>query len=165
MDIPNIEEYKTIVEQTSSLSDRRQVTNDIYVALNTLFLTGVAYFLTTTHLKSWWPAIILGVVTLISWVINGTWMGLLEQYRELIKLRYTYLKQLEGLFPIKGADIARGIYHAEQKLYDEHHNFDFTKLELRLARLFLILYPTIAIVVAILTYLISQGILSTPIFN
>ena len=165
MEFSTLEEYKTIVEQTSSLSDRRQVTNDIYVAINTLFLTGVAYFLTTTHLKSWWPSIILGSVTVVSWIINGTWMGLLEQYRSLIKLRYDYLKQIENQFPSKGQGIALGIYQAEQQLYDERHSFGFTRLEQRLARLFLLLYPAITIVVIVLTYLIAQGIVGMPSFN
>jgi mRNA-degrading endonuclease HigB of HigAB toxin-antitoxin module len=161
METPNIEEYKTIIEQTSSLSDRRQVTNDIYVALNTLFLTGLGFLLTSFHLRTWWPTLALAGVTLVSWIINGTWLGLLRQYRELIRFRVDYLKQLEKHYFSKPGDMKKGIYLAESDLYDNKgKNFGFTRLELRLVWLFLILYPLIAVIVAALTYLQMSGIIT-----
>ncbi|MBA3826452.1 MAG: hypothetical protein H0X24_21440 [Ktedonobacterales bacterium] len=161
-----IEEYKCIVEQTGNLSDRRQTTNDIYVALNTLFLTGLAVLLTTSHLMSWYPAIIIGIVTLISWFINFTWLSLLDRYRTLIKVRIDYLKQLETLFPIKGANIKQGIYLEEEAIYQQRGaRFGFTALERRLAGLFIALYPLLTIGIVIATYFTQKGIILPLSFN
>jgi hypothetical protein len=163
-----LEEYKNIAEQTGGLSDRRQVTNDIYVALNTLFLTSFGYLLTTSHLKTWVPAFVVAAITIVSWFINVTWRRLLEQYRQLIKVRVDYLKAIEQRFPEKSGDVARGMYLEEAKLYDAGHQtgrlFGFTRLEKRLNTVFLVLYPLLAVVITGLTYLVAQGIIPPVTF-
>ncbi len=40
------DEYKHVIENTAKLSDRRQTINDIFVGLNSLFLTAVVALLT-----------------------------------------------------------------------------------------------------------------------
>lgn len=90
-----IQEYKTVVENTSRLSDRRQIINDIFVGLNSLFLTALGFLFVNSHLKSWWTTAAFVLVTIFTLCINGTWLTMIERYRNLLGIRYSYLEAIE----------------------------------------------------------------------
>lgn len=159
-----LDEYQCVAQQTGSISDRRQTTNDIYVGINVVFLTGLALFLPSIHFTSWWGTAGSALIALVAVFVNGTWIRLLQNYRELIGVRINYLMEMEKQFPPKGADQVRGVYLAEQALYQKKGAFGFSMQELRLARFFQVIYPALAVVIGVLTYLVAQKYITPPTF-
>ncbi len=150
-----IDEFKAILENTANLSDRRQTVNDIFVGLNSLFLTGLAFLFITSHLQNWWTTAAFGGVTVLTSLINGVWWTLASRYRTLIQMRYSLLEEMEkqiqtlGEYPeytvtIKGArgktfaaKTRFGTLALEHALHDQGAAvYGFTRVESRLITLF-----------------------------
>lgn len=170
------DEYTSVVENTAKLSDRRQTINDIFVGLNSLFLTALGFLFISLQLTSWWPTAMFGGVAIITTLVNSTWLRLNDRYRQLINVRLAYAnaleKQIEDLHvPTLAFDVSNkqdksemkqifGVLHLEgARLYTSNSNFSFSALEKRLIRIFQLSYIVLTVVVAVLTLLVINHIL------
>ncbi len=174
------EEYNNVIEQTAKLSDRRQTINDIFVGINSLFLTGLGYLFTTLQLTNWYPTALFGAVAVLATLMNVTWRRLNENYRILIEKRLGYARQIESGLQSFGlladshlADGKKmptfGVLHQEDSLYGSETEkprirFGFSVLEQGLIRVFRYSYLVLVAIVAGLTYAISNGYLP-PLFG
>lgn len=89
------DEYNNVVENTAKLSDRRQTINDIFVGLNSLFLTALGFLFISLQLTTWWPTALFASIALMTTLVNRTWLRLNDRYRALISIRLRYAQKLE----------------------------------------------------------------------
>lgn len=171
------DDYKTVIENTAKLSDRRQTINDIFVGLNSLFLTALGFLFVSLQLTSWWPTVVFAFVTAATTVINTTWLRINNRYRELIRVRLAYAQareiQLQEQFqaptvrviidPHKKTEKDETMFGVlqweERTLYPSddsaHVNANFSRLEQQLIHFFLVSYFVLTAIVALLTYFID----------
>jgi hypothetical protein len=172
-----IEEYKAVLENLVQLSLRRQNTNNVFVGLNTVFLSGLGLLLLSTHVASWWVVGATAAFTLAILPLNLNWRRAIRRYKAGINVRKEYLEEIETEFSERrggggtgGGAWATGGGPAGQpsqpllglflRIRDTplktHGN---SELELRLATYFLALYPLITLLVALLTGLVTLQII------
>lgn len=158
-----IEEYKAVLDNLASYASRRQMTNNVFVGLNSLFLTALAFLLTTAW-NSWATAFLVVASALSILPINVTWYVGLRRYDYGIRMRLQYIQDIEGEFLERRGyapdSLAIGLYRRLQK--PGYARTAHTRLEVRLALYFIVLYPAVALIVCVLTYL-SQTRVIPPI--
>lgn len=163
-----IEEYKVVLEEHGRLSARRQNLNDVFVAINTIFLTAIGILVFQSKFDSWWFVGAVGAVTLAIVPINMTWRTAIDRYKSEIKVHVDYLISIEREFrrrreanagkPLDG-ELPVGFYLYNTIRRRAHGGK--SRIEKRLATYFIILYPMITLVVAALTYVVTNGLIST----
>lgn len=154
-------EYQAILEHHAQLSTRRQHTNDVYIGLNTVFLTALGVLLLQSHLDTWWVFAVVSTMTIIILPINITWRTALLRYGRSLAYRYDYLREIEQEFRTRRGSVANqpeiGLF---LRFKDAGlHQKGNTQLEMQLATYFIFLYPLISLVVGILVYLIEAHII------
>jgi hypothetical protein len=103
-DIPiaaRIESYKIVVENLERFASRRQLANNVFVSLNTVFLTAIGVFISThlSALNSWSGTIALLVIAIAITPINVLWLFALNRYVLGDEARYRYRVELESKLP------------------------------------------------------------------
>jgi hypothetical protein len=164
-----IGEYHAILEDTAGISARRQNTNDIFVGLNVVFLTGIGFLLTSTHFTSWFPTITLAFISIFTYLLNRIWVRTLKDYSKLLGVRHKYIEDLErefreehggdeiGMFLIIGKELY-GKGASMQAKEKKATVLGFTTLELRMARLLTWAYPAITVAAGIVTWMVTVGV-------
>src|SRR5262245_45774583 len=156
-----IGEYTAVLENLVQLSLRRQNTNNIFVGLNTVFLTGFGVLLFSTRLASWWVVGATAAITLAILPLNVTWRMAIKRYKVGISVRKVYLQEIEEEFRTRRGTAEMGSSASPLGLFlkirdtSSLHQHGNTELEVRVATCFLLLYPIITILVGILTYLVT----------
>jgi hypothetical protein len=143
-----LEEYKFIAESLANTTERRQRTNDVYVGVNALFLSGIGFLLAASHFDSWRTAIEVGAITAVIAPLNGTWCSAVAFYGRAIVTHVQCLVELEGKYQF-AADLST-------RLQSSYPRFGRSRA---VAYYFLGLYPAIAVAVVVLTYLVTQHVI------
>ena len=135
----NFDEYKLFVESTQHLSERRQAATQTYLTVNTAIFAILALLVKEAGLKGWYfvgvclPLFLVGVLACL------IWSKIITQYKALIGWRYDQLMVME-----RGMSGSSQIYVKEWEEFfrpkQEREKFGFSRLEVWLPRLFLILY-------------------------
>jgi len=156
-----MEEYQAILEHHAQLSARRQHTNDVYIGLNTVFLTAIGLLLLQSHLDTWWIFAVVSAITIIVLPINVTWRLALLRYGKTIAARYDYLREIEQEFRTRRGNIAHQPQIGFFSRFKENglQGKGNTELEIRLVTYFICLYPALSLVVGILVYLVETGLI------
>ncbi len=158
VDIPiaaRIESYKIAVENLERFAARRQSANNVFVTLNSVFLTAIGVFISThlSSLNSWSGTIALLVIALSITPLNALWLFALHRYVIGDKARYMYLVDLEDGFP-EGVGI--GLYN---KLKGKGQRWNFLpQAEQYVAVYFTMFYVLIALVAAVLALLVQNSV-------
>jgi hypothetical protein len=176
-----IGEYQAVLEDLGRLSARRQNLNDVFVAINSLFLTGLGVLLVMTRLDSWWLAEAVGLMALAITPINVIWRTAILRYKSEVTTHVYYLSSIEREFRQRREATAGRLSEVRDPEVKSHKGrlpegeiqigfylYNDTRrrlhggksrLESRLADYFVGLFPGIALLVAVLTYLITNGII------
>jgi hypothetical protein len=90
-----LEQYKLYVESAQKVTDRRILTGNYLLTVNSFLLTvfGVA---SSQHLGSIW----LAIIPVAGLLVSFTWYSLVVFYRNLGASKYKIIHQLEGLLPV-----------------------------------------------------------------
>jgi hypothetical protein len=157
-----IEEYKAVLDNLAAVSARRQSLNDVFVGINTVFLTALGVLLFASRLSSWGAVIAIGAICALITPINLTWIGALLRYRRGLRFQLQYLREIETEFrqrrgTIPGSPDIGFFLRLNEMRRPRSGN---TRLEVLLAVYFLIVYPLIAGAVAALTYCVTNGYLA-----
>jgi hypothetical protein len=163
-----LEEYKAVLEQLGRLSARRQNLNDVFVAINTIFLTAIGFLLFQSKFDSWWLVGVVSAITLAIMPINLTWRLAIDRYKGEIKVHVEYLSSIErefrrrreaneGMTQMDEIQIGFYLYNTVRR----RAHSGKSRIEKRLANYFIILYPLISLAAAALTYLVSNGLISS----
>ena len=156
--IDKFAEYALFVDDTARFTDRRQTVTNIYVAVNSILLTGVSLLVSNTRLQTW--AMALGAILLL---LGGVaiclfWDQLIRKYKKLVGLRITELRKMEDDPAMEGC---HKMYHQEDRLYPRDEKGEtvetkghraFSDLERWLPRVFLGLYVAFAIGIMALAF-------------
>lgn len=142
--LPRFEEYKAILENLQQLAGRRQSGNNIFVALNTTFLTATGVFLSTQprFWDSGTTAIAVLIIALVVTPINYLWIVTLNRYLQGNKVRYDLLRKIEEPWP------QPSLYGSMGTAAKPDFNI---QPEIWLAGYFTALFPAIFLVILIVT--------------
>jgi hypothetical protein len=138
-----LEEYKIIGDRLANLTDRRQRTNDVYIGVNALFLTGVGLLVVSSHFTSWVPVIEIGTITAVILPLNWAWVRAIDFYTRFVDVHYQCLDTIESRFQF--------VTNLSVKL--SNHGRSHVGRARAIAYYFLLLYPVVTVAVTILTYL------------
>ena len=133
------EEYKFFAEDTTRLSDRRQVVTNTYITINSAIIGLITFLVAQGNLTGIrlglisFPAIIAGVV------VCYFWEKLLLSYKNLLAFRFEQLKEME-----KEMDGCQRMYILETERFygadTKANQIEFSKIELQLPLAFIGLY-------------------------
>lgn len=166
MMITNIEEYKLVVEDTARFSERRQIVTNTYITVNSAIAGLITFLIKDSRLVNWWLAVAILPLIGFGIVICSHWRRLITKYKQLVGLRLNVLREMEVEFPGSVQ-----MYHREDALYPRDSQnkpipgigLNFSDLEIRLPSLFILLYIVMGLGLAIGTWLVTRGILPSPI--
>lgn len=158
------DQYPFLIEDTARLSDRRQTVNTLYLSANSLLLGALAILIQQSKFQS--VAIVL-VVAVIAWagvVICADWRRLIANYRELLKLRFRLLNELESrpdfFYLVKTFQRENEeLYNPESKKRNPSLGlFGFSAVEEKIPGVFQFLYICGFLIAAALTVLVVSGV-------
>lgn len=162
----NFEEYKLFVEDTARFSERRQTITNTYITINGAIAGLITFLVRDSGLVNWW--LVVAILPLIGFgiVICSYWRQLITKYKRLVGLRLDVLREMEMKLPGSVQ-----MYHREDVLYPrisqnkpiQGVGLNFSDLERRLAWLFIGLYVILGLGLAVGTWLVTRGILPSPI--
>ncbi len=92
------EQYKLLVESTQKSDERRKDSNNIFIAINSIFLS----FLTqVTHFSelNFEKFLILSLLLFIGIIICWDWFRLINAYKHLNYINYSLIYAFERIFP------------------------------------------------------------------
>jgi hypothetical protein len=147
-------EYTTLLEDSASISNRRQGTNEVLIGFNLAILSGIGFLLLTTHFHTWaLPGVIL-LISAIMTPINWAWRRTLAFYQKLIAYRLAYLTEIEQEFRDRTGNMSIGLFIRMKKdLYGDTRRSGTTHTERRIAAIFVFVYPILTVLVSVLTAL------------
>ena len=157
MQYKTFRQYELIVEDTARLSDRRQTINNLYLSANSLLLGGSAILVQQGTSKNGFPLPLILPLVVAGGFLCVDWWRLLRNYRKLLNLRYSLLKEIENREDFPGPVAT---YLREETLYaadPKKSRFGFTRVEVNLPWIFITLYAFIVIATIVLNY---SGIVS-----
>lgn len=149
-----LEEYKIINDSAATASDRRQRTNDVYVTINALFLSGIGILLISSNFTSWRVSVEVAVISLVVIPVNWAWTRAIVFYQRVLSTHYECLIDIESRFQLAT--------NLNQKLGSIHSRPGPVPARIgsgrTLAYYFLVLYPLITVAVAAITYFTTNHI-------
>ncbi|MFQ5706653.1 MAG: hypothetical protein ACE5HO_04340 [bacterium] len=108
------EEYKLFVEDTARFSERRQTVSNIYVAVNAIILSAIAFLAKDAGLVPLWRAFVIVLVLAAGIVICLQWDRLIYKYKLLVGFRINQLRKIEEHEEMANC---HKMFHAEDALY------------------------------------------------
>jgi hypothetical protein len=157
------EEYKAVMLNYANVQTRRQNASNLFTSLNVVFLGAVGFLFLISHLTSWVAVGALGALALSVLPVNMSWLRTLNRYQRVIMRNYVYLQEIERELQESQAENRQGL--PDIGIYLRQGDAKYTakhgipKLETELAVYFLFLYPAIAVLAGVITYLITSGIM------
>ena len=162
----NFEEYKLFVEDTARFSERRQTITNTYITVNGAIAGLITFLVRDSGFVNWWLVVTILPLLVFGILICRYWKQLITQYKSLVGLRLNVLREMEMKLPgsVK-------MYHREDELYPRDsqnmpipgRGLNFSDLEKRLPLLFIVLYVILGLGLVVGTFLITRGILPSPI--
>lgn len=143
-------QYKEYLVGITHISDRRMKCNSFFLTVNTTLIGAIGYLGIENHCAVRQPFVIL--VAIVGIILCYIWHRLIRSYRDLNRGKFTVLHEIEALLPLR-------THGYEWTILGEGNNPDkylpFTKVELRIPIVFMILH--IVVLVATLILLIFGG--------
>jgi hypothetical protein len=147
-------EYTTLLEDSASISNRRQGTNEVLIGFNLAILTAIGFLLVSTRFLNWTVPIVLTLTTFVMSPINLAWWRTLKFYQSLIGRRIAYLEEIEQEFRDRTGNENIGLFtRLRKEVYGEKRRGGTTHTERRIAAYLVGLYPALTICASILTVL------------
>lgn len=128
-----LEQYKLISESADRITDKRQSTNNFYLAVNS-FIFAIASYLATIKLK-----IVPILISMLGLLISLVWLKNINSFKKLNSAKFKVIHELEGYLPAK-------IYQKEDE-YLQRGYYKLTSIEKWVPIIFGVLYIIIAFIV------------------
>lgn len=93
--ISMLEQYKIICESADKVTEKRQNTNNFYLAVNT-FLVGFAGYLATIELK-----IVPVMISIIGVIVSIVWHKNIDSFKKLNSAKFRVIHAIEEYLPLK----------------------------------------------------------------
>ena len=145
IDKTKFDEYKMIIDDTARFTDRRQNVSNLYVTVNSLLLTAIAFIAKDANLKQFWILLFSIPLAIAGIFISSSWKQLLGKYKKLNRIRFDVLWEMEDDEALDGIE---KMYHKENELYPRDKKgkiiqglgLNFSDLESKLPMMFIVLY-------------------------
>jgi len=134
------EEYKLHIERAQKLSERRQVTTQTYLTLNTAIFGALAFIVKDSGFSGWalvlvaLPLFIVGIIACI------VWLGIMKKMESFLDWQYDQLRDMEEEIP----GSSKILTAENKKFYEPVKNgkkkFSFSLQEAWLPRLLISLF-------------------------
>jgi len=133
-----IEQYRLFVETADRTSDRRASTNNFFLTIHTIFITGSGFLLQAKDLhQSFKPLTTLFVAATLMCVL---WWILIFSYKNINKVKFEIIHDMEKYLPFKPFT-QEWEKLGVRKTFWKH--IPFTSIELFIPLAFIILYTVI----------------------
>ncbi len=130
-----LDQYKNYVNAAEKISDRRQKTNEFFLALNTA-LVAILSFATTKVIHTE-INFILSVSSLAGLTICYLWFRIIASYKGLNDAKFKVIHQIETRLPL-------ALYDTEWEMLERGENkkiyWPFTHIELLVPKIFMGIY-------------------------
>jgi hypothetical protein len=133
------DEYKFFAQSTQHLAERRHAATQIFLSVNTAIFILVSFRLKIADLEGWPLAVATLPLFLVGTLVCLLWHQLIKHYRSLIDWRYQQLMEMERAMPESHHMYVKE-WDALFRPQDEAKSIAFSRLELWLPRLFIVLY-------------------------
>lgn len=134
-----LEQYKLFVDSADKISDRRQKTNDFFLAVNTALVTFLGYFYSSGNNDS---GLVFVLAPIAGFAICYLWYRIVRSYKQLNGSKLDLIHLIENELPLK-------LYDAEWDMLgkgeDSKKYLPFTHIEIKIPWVFIILYIIIFI--------------------
>ncbi len=115
--INKFDEYKLFVDDTARFTERRLTVTNIFVAVNSILLGGIALLIKDAGIATWAIKITVLLLLCAGIGICGLWAQIITKYKKLIGLRMRELKKMENHPEMAGC---HQMYILENELYPEN---------------------------------------------
>jgi hypothetical protein len=149
-----IELYRLARDNTEKTSERRIISDQIYVGINAVLLSGVLTILVGSHLTTWVAPGLLAFLSVFGMLINVAWNSAQSLLRQILVAKFEYLARLEAELPRQARQFTSEWEYVRQASLPR-----LRLSERLLPQIFFWLYPLITCVVSILTYFITNHFL------
>ncbi len=159
VDQQKFDEYKTFIDDTARFTDRRQNASNLYVTVNSLLLTAIAFIVKDAIFEEAWTFLLTIPIVVAGIFVSFWWKQLLHRYRLLGRLRFRVLREMENSPDLAGIE---KMYHREDELYPRNpdgtvmqgEGLNFSDLESKLPVMFITLYSIalIGVLLALIIY-------------
>ena len=119
-----LEQWKTCVEMANSNTEKRNETNNLFIAINAALFAVITF--TWEH-----KSILLSVIGIVTCIL---WLNSIRCYQQLSHVKYDIVNEIEKKLPLSP------FTYEWEKLKLEHNYIGLTKIEKVLPWLFLVLY-------------------------
>lgn len=132
------QQYRIFVESAEKISERRSHLNTFFIALHSLFVSGLSFFKTEifSHII---PICIFGCI------LAFLWWYMLCNYRSLNKAKFKIIQEIEKHLPLNLYNTEWSIYKMKKHWYNPNRYFSFSRLEMVLPWLLIIVYAYIIV--------------------
>jgi hypothetical protein len=143
------EEYKLLNERAQKLSERRQITTQTYLTINTAIIGAVAFLIKDSGLQGWALLFIALSLFLVGLAACTIWLRITIQLEKILDWQYDRLREMEAEAPKSSR-----IFTRENEAFFEKGGrkiFSFSLQEAWLPAMLMILYGlyTTAMILAV----------------
>ena len=135
----SFDEYRLFVESTQFLTERRQAATRTFLTINTGIFAVLAFLVRDVGFRGWGLVLVALPLFLTGALACLIWHAMIQQYKALIAWRYDQLQAMERLL-----EPCYRMYNREWEDFFRpragKERFGFSRLEVWLPRLFLLLY-------------------------
>lgn len=132
------QQYRLFVDSAEKTSERRSHLNTFFIALHSLFISGLSFF--KTDIFSYIiPICIFGCV------LAFLWWYMLCNYRSLNRAKFKIIQEIEKHLPLNLYSTEWSLYKTRKPWYNPNRYFSFSRLEMVLPWLLILVYVYIII--------------------
>lgn len=133
------QQYRLFVDSAEKISDRRSHLNTFFIALHSLFVSGLSFF--QSDIKAYIiPICIFGCV------LAFLWWYMLCNYRSLNKAKFQIIHEIEKHLPVNLYQTEWALYKKSKHWYNPNRYFSFSRLEMALPVLLIAIYVCLIII-------------------
>jgi hypothetical protein len=140
-----LDQYKIYINATEKISDRRQKTNEFFLALNTGLVALLGFIASKTSATE--INLILGVSAIAGITMSYLWFRIISSYKGLNSAKFTVIHTIESRLPL-------ALYDTEWELLGEGKDktiyWPFSHIELNVPKIFITIY--IVLILSILPW-------------
>lgn len=146
------EQYKLLIDSVHKVEERRGVSNNFFVSINTILIS----FVLTNPLKTYDVAMkyipLLALLVLVGIIISWDWLRVIDSYKKLNYINYSLTQALEKLLPTCIFSL-RGEIEAMQAAQKPSNRFNVILIqEKSLPQLFLLIYSLYLLIIIFVVF-------------
>ncbi|KND47801.1 MAG: hypothetical protein AB197_00965 [Parcubacteria bacterium C7867-002] len=145
-----LEQYKIYINAAEKISDRRQITNDFFLALNSGLVALLGFIATKTAQNE--TMLLLALASIAGITMCYFWYRIIASYKGLNDAKYKVVHMIEARLPL-------ALYDTEWEMLgrgnDKEKYWPFSHIELKVPWIFIIIYAALLLSALPWTYILK----------